>query len=51
MTLPKGMPDFAKVALPVRKGSIRIRLAPVSIRKQEWPNYVIFIVSPFRLSP
>ena len=37
------MPDFSNVALCVRKGSIRMLQAPVSRRKQEWPNQVIFM--------
>jgi hypothetical protein len=38
-------PEFAKVGLKLRKGSIRMLDEPVSMRKQEWPNHVIFIVS------
>jgi hypothetical protein len=38
-------PELAKVGLKLRKGSIRMLDEPVSMRKQEWPNHVIFIVS------
>jgi hypothetical protein len=37
-------PELAKVGLKLRKGSLRMLDEPVSMRKQEWPNQVIFIV-------
>src|ERR687895_2734451 len=39
----QAIPDFSKVGFPLRNGSIRMTLLPVSTRKQEWPYQVIFI--------
>ena len=45
----RGSTSPPKTGFPVKNGSIRMALPPMSRRKSEWPNQVIFISAELRL--
>ena len=47
----QAIPDCSKVGLPLRKGSMRITLVPVSSRKQECPYQIIFTPRLLAIAP